>query len=122
MQRLYFAVDLRDDPALIAAYERWHRAEHIWPEVTRGLRARGVVELELFRCGNRLLQVLQHDPAALEPSPVVMPGLLDSRLAQWETLMWQFQAPLPFAQPGEKWVPMQRIFSLEETLRARAEP
>jgi L-rhamnose mutarotase len=122
MQRLYFAVDLRDDPALIAAYERWHRAEHIWPEVTRGLRARGVVELELFRCGNRLLQVLQHDPEAREPSPVVTPGLLDSRLAQWETLMWQFQAPLPFAQPGEKWVPMQRIFSLRETLRARAEP
>jgi L-rhamnose mutarotase len=122
MQRTYFAVDLRDDPGLIAAYEGWHRPENIWPEVTRGLRARGVVELELFRCGNRLLQVLQHDPAAGAQAPGTTPESLNRRLAQWEKLMWQFQAPLPFAQPGEKWVPMQRIFSLEETLRARADP
>jgi L-rhamnose mutarotase len=120
MRRTYFAVDLRDDPALIAAYERWHRPEHIWPEVTRGLRARGVVELELFRCGNRLLQVLQHDPPGAQ-TPAVTPEISNNRLAQWEKLMWQFQAPLPFAQPGEKWIPMQRIFSLQETLRARAD-
>jgi L-rhamnose mutarotase len=122
MQRTYFAVDLRDDPELIAAYQRWHRPEHIWPEVTRELRARGVIELELFRCGNRLLQVLLHDPAACGQTPGATPGLSNNRIAEWERLMWKFQAPLPFAQPGEKWVPMQRIFSLEETLRARADP
>jgi L-rhamnose mutarotase len=120
MHRTYFALDLRDDPELIAAYERWHRPEHIWPEVTLGLRARGVVELELFRCGNRLLQVLRHEPAAGAQTSPAPPELSSNRLAEWERLMWQFQAPLPFAQPGEKWVPMQRIFSLQETLRARA--
>ena len=30
----------------------------------------------------------------------------------WETLMWTFQQALPFAQPGEKWLPMERIYSL----------
>ncbi|MCA1936759.1 MAG: L-rhamnose mutarotase [Asticcacaulis sp.] len=32
----------------------------------------------------------------------------------WERLMWEFQKPLPKAQPGEKWVPMTRIFDLGE--------
>lgn len=33
-----------------------------------------------------------------------------------EELMWQFQRPLPLAKVGEKWVPMERIFSLRGTL------
>ena len=27
--------------------------------------------------------------------------------------MWRFQQSLPFAEPGQKWVPMRRIFSVE---------
>ena len=33
---------------------------------------------------------------------------------RWEELMWRFQRPLPHAAEGEKWVPMSRIFSLDE--------
>jgi len=32
---------------------------------------------------------------------------------EWETLMWQFQTPLPQARPGEKWILMERIFKLD---------
>jgi L-rhamnose mutarotase len=32
----------------------------------------------------------------------------------WETLMWKFQKAVPWAQPGEKWVAMDRIFALSE--------
>jgi L-rhamnose mutarotase len=28
--------------------------------------------------------------------------------------MWRFQQALPFAAPGQKWVPMQRIYALSE--------
>ncbi len=31
---------------------------------------------------------------------------------EWETLMWNYQQALPGAKPGEKWVLMQKIFSL----------
>ena len=35
------------------------------------------------------------------------------KVRDWEKLMWKFQQALPEAKPGEKWVPMERIFKLE---------
>ena len=114
-RKLYFVLDLQNDPALIAEYEWWHRPENIWPEVLDALRARGASELELFRCGNRLVQVLEVD----EQSNAVDPnagGADSSRLQDWEQFMWKFQQALPFAAPGQKWVPMNRVFSLKKAL------
>jgi D-threo-aldose 1-dehydrogenase len=36
MPSLYFALDLRNDPALIEEYERWHRPENILPTIVAG--------------------------------------------------------------------------------------
>jgi L-rhamnose mutarotase len=113
MQRFYFALDLDNDPEAIAAYEDWHRPDRIWPEIVTQLRTAGIHELEVFRCGNRLVMVKQvpEGCAAEVRSPHE-----DVRTEEWEQLMGQFQRPLPFAKPGQKWVPMARIFSLRETL------
>jgi L-rhamnose mutarotase len=31
---------------------------------------------------------------------------------RWEKLMWTFQQALPWAAPGQKWVPMEPIYDL----------
>lgn len=113
MQRLYFALDLDDDPAAIAAYENWHRPDRIWPQIVSQLRAGGVRELEVFRCGNRLVMVKQVPDELADQGPA---SHEDKKTEEWEQLMWQFQRPLPFAKPGQKWVPMARLFSLRQTL------
>jgi L-rhamnose mutarotase len=113
MQRLYFALDLDDDPAAIAAYENWHRPDRIWPQIVSQLRAGGVHELEVFRCGNRLVMVKQVPDELPDQGPA---NHEDTKTAEWEQLMWQFQRPLPFANSGQKWVPMARLFSLRQTL------
>jgi L-rhamnose mutarotase len=114
MSRLYFALDLRNDPALIEEYEGWHRPDRIWPSVPRSLRDRGVQELELYRCGNRLVQVLEVRQD--RPDQATTGALKDDETAAWEQLMWRYQQALPFAAAGEKWVRMHRLFSLQETL------
>ena len=118
MQQLYFAVDLRDDHALIEKYEEWHRPGNIWPDIVESLRALGVNELQILRCGNRLIMVIEASPefsitklSALESA--------NPRVREWEELMWRFQLPLPFADVGEKWVPMRPVFSLREALMAQ---
>jgi L-rhamnose mutarotase len=119
MQQLYFALDLRDDPALIAEYEDWHRPDRIWREIVESLRTAGVNELQILRCGNRLIMVIE---ASAEFSITKLTTLqtANPRVREWEELMWRFQLPLPFAEVGGKWVPMTSIFSLRETLTAQA--
>jgi L-rhamnose mutarotase len=113
MPRHYFALDLRDDAEAIAEYERWHRAEFIWPEVVASIRAAGIEAMEIFRSGNRLLMVMDtgvdYDAAAKAAADAA-----NERVQAWETLMATFQQPLPWAAPGQKWVPLTRIFSLAE--------
>src|SRR5688572_4098712 len=44
MRKYCLALDLRDDPALIAAYEDHHR--HVWPEIIQSIRDAGIVQME----------------------------------------------------------------------------
>ena len=109
--RLYYALDLKDDPTLIAEYERWHQPENIWPEILESIRAAGIRDLEIFRAGNRLVMVIDA-PEDFSPEAKAASDAADPRVQAWEALMWRFQQPLPFADPGEKWVAMKRMFSL----------
>lgn len=111
MSRRYaLALDLKDDPEAIAAYEAHHRA--VWPEIIRSIRASGILHMEIYRTGHRLFMVMEvSDAFSFEAK--ARSDREDPRVVEWETLMWTFQVPLPWAAPGEKWILMDRIFSLE---------
>ncbi len=113
MTCFYFALDLRDDPQAIVQYERWHRAEHIWPEVVASIRAAGIDAMEIFRTGNRLVMTMEVG-ADYDPAGKAAADAASERVQAWERLMSTYQQPLPWAAPGQKWVPMTRIFSLAE--------
>lgn len=116
MQRYYYALDLKDDEAAIAEYERWHRPGIIWPEIVTSIRAAGIEDMEIFRTGNRLVMVVKmvddYVPATKGESDT------DAKTQEWEQLMDRYQQRLPWAEAGQKWVPMGRIFSLKEALAA----
>ena len=110
--RRCLALDLRDDPELIARYEAHHRA--VWPEVLAHLRTQGVRELEIYRLGTRMVMVMDTDDAVFEPARMAAAERDEPRLKEWEALMWRFQAPTPWTPAGTKWTPMQSIFRLSE--------
>jgi L-rhamnose mutarotase len=113
MKRLVFALDLINEPALIAEYEAWHRAGRIWPAVVSSLRESGLANLEIFRTGNRLCLVMDApDDFSLEAKAAA--DAANAEVQAWERLMWNFQQALPWAAPAEKWLRMERIFSLAE--------
>lgn len=106
------ALDLHDDPALIAAYEEHHR--RVWPEVLAHLRAQGVRELEIFRLGTRMVMVMDTDDAVFDSARMAAAESGDPRLREWEELMWRFQKPTPWTPAGAKWTPMQNLFRLTD--------
>ncbi|MQP77590.1 L-rhamnose mutarotase [Stenotrophomonas sp. MYb238] len=106
------ALDLKDDPALIARYEAHHRA--VWPEVLAHLRGHGVRELEIFRLGTRMVMVMDTDDAVFDAARMAAAESGDPRLRAWEELMWKFQAATPWTPDGAKWTPMQCLFRLTD--------
>ena len=105
-RRLCFALDLVNDAAKIADYERLHAPGGVWPAIVDEIAAQGIEGMEIWRTGDRLMMIAT--VADDYPRARNIPPEYD----QWETLMWGFQKALPHAAPGQKWVPMDRIFDL----------
>lgn len=108
-RRLCLALDLKNDPALIEEYSRLHA--QIWPEIAASIRSAGIVSMEIWRSGNRLTMVMETDER-FDAAGKAAADAANPKVAEWEALMWRFQQPLPWADPGQKWVPMTRIFDL----------
>ncbi|SEL86001.1 L-rhamnose mutarotase [Roseateles sp. YR242] len=101
-------LDLKEDPALIDAYEAHHRA--VWPEVQAHLKAHGVLGMRIYRLGTRLCMVMDTDDQHHDPAAMAAEALASPRLREWEALMGRFQQATPWTVPGTKWTPATRIF------------
>jgi L-rhamnose mutarotase len=109
-KRYCLALDLIDDADLIKVYEQWH--EHVWPEILESISTSGIEQMEIYRVNNRLFMIMDvNDSFSFEAKAKA--DAANAKVQEWETLMWNFQQSLPFAKPGEKWVLMNKIFSLE---------
>ncbi len=111
MKRFCLALDLKDDEHLIAEYERYHQSDVIWPEIIAGIKQCNVLEMEIYRNGNRLMMILEtNDTFDLAKDFALMATL--PRQKEWAELMLTFQQRLPFAGEGEHWALVKQIFHL----------
>jgi len=109
MPRFCLALDLYNDEKLIAEYEAYHK--NVWPEIKKSITDAGITSMEIYRTGNRLFMVMETNPDfSFETKASMDSG--NPKVQEWEELMWKFQLSLPWAKPGEKWVMMDKIFSL----------
>jgi L-rhamnose mutarotase len=111
MNRRYcLALDLQDDPQLIAEYKSYH--ERVWPEIAQSIRDSGIVDMEIYLLGTRLFMIMEvSEHFSFEAKAEADRD--NPKVQEWERLMWKFQRPLPQAKPGEKWILMERIFKLD---------
>ena len=111
MNRRYcLALDLQDDPQLIAEYRRHH--QHVWPEIAQSIRGSGIEDMEIYLLGTRLFMIMEvNERFSFDAKSEADRD--NPKVQEWEQLMWKFQRPLPQAKPGEKWILMERIFKLD---------
>jgi L-rhamnose mutarotase len=110
-QKYCFALDLIDDPVLIAEYKKYH--EKIWPEITASIVDSGIENLDIYCVGNRMFMIIE----ANETFTFERKGEMDAAnpvVQKWEELMWKYQKALPGAKEGEKWMMMEKIFNLHK--------
>jgi L-rhamnose mutarotase len=111
MKKFCLALDLKNDPALIAEYEAYHN--NIWPEIAASIKETGILNMEIYRVGNRLFMIMETvDDFSFEKKSAM--DLANPAVQKWENLMWHFQQPLPWAAEGEKWMLMEKIFELNK--------
>jgi L-rhamnose mutarotase len=111
MKTYCLALDLYDDPELIAEYKRYHELENIWPEVVASIKEQGILSEEIYLLGTRMVMVLR-TTGEFSFEAKAAADQANPKMQAWEKLMWKFQRPVPQAKPGEKWVLMEKIFEL----------
>jgi L-rhamnose mutarotase len=109
MQKYCLTLDLKDDPALIAEYEKYHTA--IWPEIHKSIIDSGITNMEIYRYANRLFMIMETDESFTFEKKAEMDAA-NPKVQEWENLMWNYQQPLKRALKDEKWVLMNKIFQL----------
>ena len=111
LKRYVQFLEINDDPELIAQYRYWHSEEHHWREIREGIRAVGILEMEIYMLGNRLVMIVDA-PADFNWQEAMNRLATLPRQAEWEAFVSRFQGCSANARSEEKWQPMERMFRL----------
>lgn len=109
IKRWVQTMDLRDNPELIAEYRKRHSKEEAWPEILQGIRDCGLLEMEIYILGTRLVMICE-GPEDLDWDEAMHKMASGPRQAEWEDFMAIFQNCEPGQRSDEKWKMMERMF------------
>jgi L-rhamnose mutarotase len=104
---------LEDNPVLIEEYKKTHAPGAVWPEITRGMKEVGILDMEIYITGPHLFMIMDtvpdfdHDKAMAELA-------VKPRQSEWEAHVSRFQKTSPDASANEKWQLIERIYKMEE--------
>lgn len=110
MRRFCLTLDLKDDPELIQAYIDHHK--NVWPEIKESIRQSGIQAMEIYHVGTRLCMMVETKEGFSFEKKAEM-DQKNQKVQEWEKLMSIYQKQLPFAEEGQKWVLMDKIFELK---------
>lgn len=110
-KRFCLALDLKNDPALIQEYLKYHSPEGFWNVIGEGIKKSGVEIMDIYNVDNRLFMICEMPVEVGFEEAWKKMGAYE-RQAEWGALMNSFQQALP----GHKleWVMMKRVYQNPE--------
>ncbi len=106
-------LELTNNPELIKEYRKWHSEEHHWKEIRDGIRAVGILEMEIYILGNKLVMIVD-TPVDFDWDSAFARLATMPRQAEWEAFVAAFQGCAANAKSDEKWQMAERMFYLYE--------
>lgn len=111
VKRYVQTMELRDDDELIGRYREAHDPEHFWDEIKAGIRQVGILEMEIYIIGNRLVMIVDA-PLDFNWDEAMARLATLPRQQEWEQYVARFQNCDASATSDEKWQMMERMFYL----------
>ncbi|WP_282133485.1 L-rhamnose mutarotase [Cellulophaga baltica] len=111
IKRYCYSCDLKDDSKLIAEYKAYHAEGKAWPEITKSIKDAGIVDMQIYLTGNRMFMIMEVNDT-FNPDKKAAMDAQNPKVQEWENLMWDYQQELPWAEKGEKWIALDKIFHL----------
>ena len=106
-------LSLKNNPILIEEYRKIHSEEKAWPEIRAGIRAVGILEMEIYILGSQLFMIIE-TPLDFDWK-IAMDKLSNlPRQAECEKYVSKFQDCPCLSSSAEKWKLMERMFYLYE--------
>jgi L-rhamnose mutarotase len=110
-KRYVQTMELKDDSLLIQRYREAHDKQHFWDEIKEGIRQVGILEMEIYILGNRLVMIVDA-PLHFDWDKAMARLATLPRQAEWEQHVAAFQQCAVNATSDEKWQMMERMFYL----------
>ena len=111
VKRYCQTMDLKDSPELIREYRRHHSQGQAWQEIIDGIRAVGILEMEIYIHGNRLFMIVE-TPLDFDWDSAMARLATLPRQQEWEAYMAMLQQCQAEATSDEKWQMTERMFHL----------
>ena len=103
---------LQDNKELIEKYREIHKPGKVWPEITRGIREVGIIDMEIYIHGNFVFMIMDTVPDFdHEQAMKRLTGLPKQK--EWEEHVSRFQQAGSKSATPEKWEVVERIFELQ---------
>lgn len=113
VKRYCQTMELKDDSELIRRYREAHDKEHFWDVIKEGIKAAGILEMEIYILGNRLFMIVEA-PLDFDWDEGMRRMAAQPRQQEWEAHVAQFQQCDAAATSDQKWQMMERMFYLYE--------
>lgn len=110
-KRYVQTMELKEDSELIRKYREAHDKEHFWKEIEEGIKAVGILEMEIYILDNKLVMIVDA-PLDFDWNEAMTRLATLPRQAEWEKHVAEFQDCAANATSDQKWQMMERMFHL----------
>ena len=106
-------LELQNNEKLIEGYKKIHASGSVWPEITKGMREVGIIDMEIYIHKTRLFMIMDTVPD-FDHNKAMAELAKKPRQSEWEAYVSKFQKTSSSATADEKWQLIERIYKFRE--------
>jgi Uncharacterized conserved protein len=113
-------LQLEDDAGFIEEYKRLHAMGNAWPEITRGMKDVGIIDMEIYLEGTTLFMIMDTEQTFDHDKAMSRLAALP-RQSEWEATVSQCQKSSGSSSAKDKWKLVERIYKLDQRSECEVE-